>query len=96
MSNLAAMLRLPANLKSTQWQILAGPILILLILSMMVLPLPAFILDLLFTFNIALSIMVLLVAMFTQRTLSLLRFRPFCCLPRCCVWHLTWLQPVSF
>ncbi|MGC6744757.1 hypothetical protein ACP0HM_08550 [Escherichia coli] len=48
MSNLAAMLRLPANLKSTQWQILAGPILILLILSMMVLPLPAFILDLLF------------------------------------------------
>ncbi len=47
---------------------LAGPILILLILSMMVLPLPAFILDLLFTFNIALSIMVLLVAMFTQRT----------------------------
>ncbi len=73
MSNLAAMLRLPANLKSTQWQILAGPILILLILSMMVLPLPAFILDLLFTFNIALSIMVLLVAMFTQRTLE------FCC-----------------
>ncbi|XNM62286.1 FHIPEP family type III secretion protein [Escherichia coli] len=36
----------------------------------MVLPLPAFILDLLFTFNIALSIMVLLVAMFTQRTLE--------------------------
>lgn len=68
MANLVAMLRLPGNLKSTQWQILAGPILILLILSMMVLPLPAFILDLLFTFNIALSIMVLLVAMFTQRT----------------------------
>ena len=45
MSNLAAMLRLPANLKSTHWQILAGPILILLILSMMAasvvdLPLP--------------------------------------------------------
>lgn len=74
MSNLAAMLRLPANLKSTQWQILAGPILILLILSMMVLPLPAFILDLLFTFNIALSIMVLLVAMFTQRTLEFAAF----------------------
>ena len=70
MANLVAMLRLPGNLKSTQWQILAGPILILLILSMMVLPLPAFILDLLFTFNIALSIMVLLVAMFTQRTLE--------------------------
>lgn len=74
MANLVAMLRLPGNLKSTQWQILAGPILILLILSMMVLPLPAFILDLLFTFNIALSIMVLLVAMFTQRTLDFAAF----------------------
>lgn len=74
MANLAALLRLPGNLKSTQWQVLAGPVLILLILSMMVLPLPAFILDLLFTFNIALSIMVLLVAMFTQRTLEFTAF----------------------
>ncbi|PWC22131.1 flagellar biosynthesis protein FlhA [Brenneria roseae subsp. roseae] len=74
MANLARMLRLPSNFKSTQWQILAGPILILLILSMMVLPLPPFILDLLFTFNIALSIMVLLVAMFTQRTLEFAAF----------------------
>lgn len=41
---------------------------------MMVLPLPPFILDLLFTFNIALSIMVLLVAMFTQRTLEFAAF----------------------
>jgi flagellar biosynthesis protein FlhA len=36
--------------------------------------LPAFVLDLLFTFNIALSIMVLLVAMFTQRTLEFAAF----------------------
>ena len=42
---------------------LAGPILILLILAMMVLPLPAFLLDLFFTFNIAISIIVMLVAM---------------------------------
>ncbi|MFE8146591.1 flagellar biosynthesis protein FlhA [Brenneria goodwinii] len=74
MANLAALLRLPSNFKNTQWQILAGPILILMILSMMVLPLPPFILDLLFTFNIALSIMVLLVAMFTQRTLEFAAF----------------------
>ncbi|WP_075182030.1 flagellar biosynthesis protein FlhA [Pantoea sp. 1.19] len=74
MNNLAALLRLPDNLKQTQWQVLAGPVLILLILSMMVLPLPPFILDLLFTFNIALSIMVLLVAMFTQRTLEFAAF----------------------
>ncbi|CAM3851333.1 MULTISPECIES: flagellar biosynthesis protein FlhA [Rahnella] len=74
MANLAAILRLPANFKSGQWQVLAGPILILIILSMMVLPLPPFLLDLLFTFNIALSIMVLLVAMFTQRTLDFAAF----------------------
>ncbi|WP_140181603.1 flagellar biosynthesis protein FlhA [Providencia stuartii] len=74
MANLAALLKLPKTLQGTQWQILAGPVLILLILSMMVLPLPAFILDLLFTFNIALSIMVLLVAMFTKRTLDFAAF----------------------
>lgn len=74
MANLAALLRLPGNMKDTQWKVLAGPLLILMILSMMVLPLPPFILDLLFTFNIALSIMVLLVAMFTQRTLEFAAF----------------------
>ena len=73
MSNLAALLRMQ-GMNGAQWKILAGPILILMILSMMVLPLPPFILDLLFTFNIALSIMVLLVAMFTQRTLEFAAF----------------------
>ncbi len=34
---------------------LAAPLLIILILAMMVLPIPPFLLDLLFTFNIALS-----------------------------------------
>ncbi|AUX93803.1 flagellar biosynthesis protein FlhA [Mixta gaviniae] len=74
MANLAALLRLPGNMKDSQMKVLAGPLLILMILSMMVLPLPPFILDLLFTFNIALSIMVLLVAMFTQRTLEFAAF----------------------
>ncbi len=49
---------------------LGAPMLILAILAMMVLPLPAFLLDMLFTFNIALSVMVLLVAINTQRTLE--------------------------
>ena len=49
---------------------LAAPVLILMILAMMVLPLPAFILDVLFTFNIALSILVLLVAVNTRKTLD--------------------------
>lgn len=73
MVNLATRLRLP-NMKETQWQILAGPILIMLILAMMVLPLPSFVLDILFTFNIVLSLMILLVAMFTQNTLEFAAF----------------------
>lgn len=73
MANLATRLRLP-KMKDTQWQVLAGPVLIMTILSMMILPLPAFVLDLLFTFNIVLSIMILLVAMFTQKTLEFSAF----------------------
>uniref|UniRef100_Q47I35 Flagellar biosynthesis protein FlhA n=1 Tax=Dechloromonas aromatica (strain RCB) TaxID=159087 RepID=Q47I35_DECAR len=49
---------------------LAAPILILMILAMMVLPLPAFVLDVFFTFNIAISVLVLLVAVNTQKTLE--------------------------
>src|SRR6266545_149231 len=49
---------------------LAGPLIIVLILGMMVLPLPPFLLDLLFTFNIALAIIVLLVSMYTERPLD--------------------------
>ena len=49
---------------------LAAPILIMMILAMMVLPLPAFVLDVFFTFNIAISVLVLLVAVNTQKTLE--------------------------
>ena len=49
---------------------LAGPVLIMLILGMMVLPLPPFLLDLLFTFNIALGMLVLLSAMYTVKPLD--------------------------
>ncbi|WP_148242130.1 flagellar biosynthesis protein FlhA [Enterobacter asburiae] len=73
MANIATRLRLP-NMKETQWQVLAGPVLIMTILAMMILPLPTFVLDLLFTFNIVLSIMILLVAMFTQNTLEFSAF----------------------
>ncbi len=61
-------------LADANMKLLAGPILILLILSMMVLPLPPFALDVFFTFNIALSIMVLLVSMFTQKPLDFAAF----------------------
>jgi len=73
MANLTTKLRLPP-LKETQWQILAGPVLIMMILAMMVLPLPAIVLDTLFTFNIVLSLMILLVAMFTRKTLEFSSF----------------------
>ncbi len=49
---------------------LGAPVLILMILAMMVLPLPAFVLDIFFTFNIAISVLVLLVAINTQKTLE--------------------------
>ncbi|MGY4878852.1 flagellar biosynthesis protein FlhA [Vreelandella aquamarina] len=55
-------------------KLLAGPLLIIMILGMMILPLPPFALDLLFTFNIALAIMVLLVSMFTQKPLDFAAF----------------------
>jgi flagellar biosynthesis protein FlhA len=51
-------------------QTLAGPILIILILGMMMLPLPTLLLDLLFTFNIAVAMIVLLVALFALRPLD--------------------------
>lgn len=52
------------------WRQMSGPLLIILILSMMVLPLPPFLLDLLFTFNIAISVIVMLVAMYALRPLD--------------------------
>ena len=49
---------------------MAGPMLIVMILVMMVLPLPPMLLDILFTFNIALAIIVLLVSMNTTKVLD--------------------------
>jgi flagellar biosynthesis protein FlhA len=49
---------------------LAGPLLIVMILSMMILPMPPMLLDLLFTFNIAMAIMVLLVSMHVSKPLE--------------------------
>jgi len=55
----------PGMLKS-----LAGPLIIVMILAMMILPLPPILLDLFFTFNIAFAVMVLLTAMHTTRPLE--------------------------
>nr|MBL8456510.1 flagellar biosynthesis protein FlhA [Zoogloeaceae bacterium] len=62
--NLRALMA-PANLR-----MLGAPIFIITVLSMMVLPLPPFALDLFFTFNIAMAVMVMLVAMYTRKPLD--------------------------
>jgi len=49
---------------------LGTPVLLFMMLVMMVLPLPAFVLDLLFTFNIALAIIVLLASVYSRRPLD--------------------------
>lgn len=53
---------------------LGAPFLVLLMLVMMVMPIPTFGLDLLFTFNIALSLIVLLVTVYTSRPLEFSSF----------------------
>src|SRR5471032_2608699 len=61
-----------SNIKFPPWMLslagganksLAAPILIVMLLAMMVLPLPAFVLDIFFSFNIALAIIVLLTSL---------------------------------
>jgi flagellar biosynthesis protein FlhA len=53
---------------------LGVPILVMMILAMMVLPLPAFVLDVLFTFNISLSLMILLAVIYVRRALEFASF----------------------
>lgn len=67
-------LKLPLWLTGAGSKALAAPILIILMLSMMVLPLPAFILDIFFSFNIALSIIVLLTSLYTIKPLDFMAF----------------------
>jgi flagellar biosynthesis protein FlhA len=67
-------LTLPSWLTGQSSKALAAPILIVMMLAMMVLPLPAFALDILFSFNIALSIIVLLTSLYTVKPLDFMVF----------------------
>ncbi|SFU62060.1 flagellar biosynthesis protein FlhA [Nitrosomonas eutropha] len=67
MNNILALATL---VRDGQMRSLAGPMLIIMILSMMVLPLPPFVLDVLFTFNIALAVIVLLVSLYSRDALE--------------------------
>ncbi|NPU92647.1 MAG: flagellar biosynthesis protein FlhA [Gammaproteobacteria bacterium] len=53
---------------------LGAPIFLMIIMAMMTLPMPTFLLDVLFTFNIALSLVVLLVAVYSLRPLDFATF----------------------
>src|SRR5574343_76888 len=65
---------LKAFLQNSNLKALAAPVLIILILAMMVLPLPPFLLDIFFTFNIAISILVMLVAIYVKKPLDFSSF----------------------
>jgi flagellar biosynthesis protein FlhA len=67
-------LNMPAWLNMQGGKKLAAPIIIVMLLAMMVLPLPAYVLDIFFSFNIALSVIVLLTSLYTVKPLDFMAF----------------------
>src|SRR5450830_688129 len=72
--NVASLKQLPTWVQAKHAKALAAPILIVMMLAMMVLPLPAVLLDILFSFNISLSVIVLLTALYTVKPLDFVAF----------------------
>ena len=71
MATLADRLNLQAFMSPSKLRMLGAPAFILIVMSMMVLPLPPILLDMFFTFNIAVSVIVLLVSLSTVRVLDI-------------------------
>src|SRR5690242_3777477 len=69
-----ARLQAVLGVKQDSVRTLAAPLFVVMVLAMMVLPLPAFVLDVLFTFNIALALMVMLTASSMVRPLDFAAF----------------------
>jgi len=67
-------LKLPSWMTGPGSKVIAAPLIIIMMLSMMILPLPAIVLDIFFSFNIALSIIVLLTALYTVKPLDFMVF----------------------
>ncbi len=63
-----------ARVARLDWRLLAAPVLVVLILMMLVVPLPPFLLDVLFTFNITLALIILLVTLYLTRPLDFAAF----------------------
>ena len=62
------------NISNRAMPAIGAPVMVLSTLAMVVLPIPAFLLDMFFTFNIALSMVVLLVTVYTRRPLDFAAF----------------------
>ena len=62
------------NLKSLGRRGVGAPVIMLAMLAMMMLPLPPFLLDMLFSFNIALSLVILLAVIYVMRPLEFAAF----------------------
>jgi len=62
------------NFSTLGWAGLGGPVLTIMLLAMIVIPLPAFMLDLFFTFNIALSLIIVIVVIYTMKPLDFAAF----------------------
>ncbi|MCH8504002.1 MAG: FHIPEP family type III secretion protein, partial [Ectothiorhodospiraceae bacterium] len=58
------------NIRELSRNGLGTPLLLMALLAMMILPMPPLALDMLFTFNIALSLVIMLVAVYTPRPLE--------------------------
>jgi len=65
---------LPAWMNEIGGKALVAPLIIVILLAMMILPLPTFMLDVFFSFNIALSIIVLLIGLQTRKALDFIAF----------------------
>ena len=62
------------RLKHLNTKTLAAPIIVIMMMAMMILPIPSFVLDIFFTVNISLSIIVLLTALYTISPLDFMVF----------------------
>jgi len=70
-----ALMKLQALLgDGKQFQAMAAPVVVVVVLGLMVLPLPPFVLDVFFTFNIATALMVMMVASTMLRPLDFAAF----------------------
>src|SRR5690242_16592203 len=73
MNGLASLFAHPA-VRKVPWQSVGVTLPICMVLAMMIIPLPAFLLDLLFTCNIALALIVMMAAAYTRRPLDFATF----------------------